>query len=250
MLVALLMLTGCRGEYKPLPPAAFDTLTANITLKDLRELHHGEVMQVGEPLIVTGSVTTNDAAGNFYRTLIIEQEGAALEIKVGLDALHTRYPEGVHLAINLQGLSIKKEFEVMQAGFYWGEYHYPTIDYLEAQAVVDQHIQRHSRGDLLTPTRYALFQLREELCGTLVRLEELHYAPLEEEEPIWEGYRRFVDARGRAIHLYTSPYARFAQESIPEGEIALCGILQYISQGEHAGYLLKPRDERDLYDKN
>ena len=62
------------------------------------------------------SVTTSDRAGNFYRTLCIEQAGAALEVMVGLDHLHNDYPPGSRLMVRLRGLTLGLQYGVLQAG--------------------------------------------------------------------------------------------------------------------------------------
>ena len=84
-------------------------------------------------------------------------------------------------------------------------------------------------------------ELRPTMCGTLVRIEGVHYAPQEPVPGTWAGDNRFADDAGNEIRTYVRPYARFADYDIPAGRCALTGILQH----DGNRYLLKLRDETD-----
>ncbi len=243
--LALLFFAGCSQGYHPEPSSTPTPPTSNLRLSDLTDYYQDGVLLIEEPLVVAGRVTTSDEAGNFYRTLLIEDSGAALEVRVGSYHLHNRYPIGCQLTINLKGLALERSLGVLQAGLLAEAYDYPEVGYLGAQALIDQHLFRGEKGDTPTPAHYHIGELREEYCGTLIAIEGLRYTPLEEEEPLWAGYRRFTDSKGRAIHSHTGTYARFAADPIPRKEVTLCGILQYVSQGEHKGFVIKPRSEAD-----
>lgn len=257
---------GCSKGYDPEPPAAFDVPEPNITIARLHDLCPDEAVVVREPLAITGLVTTSDREGNFYRTLCIEQEGAAVELLTGTEESCNRYPVGCRLVLRLQGLCMERSRGVLQIGVPAASSAWRAADYFYSQALLDEYLFRKEPEAAPSGRILAAGELTQELCGTLVLIPGLRYRPLPEEEtdaeaaeaaetgaedaeePCWEGYRRFEDDEGFALHTYVSSYARFAGRRVPTGRTALRGILQYVDSGEYAGYVLKLRDENDCLD--
>lgn len=248
--VRLFLLTlwfaGCATGYDPEPPGDLLPSSPNLTIQALHDLYRNEPLSIREPLVIQGVVTSSDQAGNFYRTLLIEQEGYALEILAGVDHLHSRYPIGSRLALRLEGLTLDKSRGLLQAGRKAPDYAYEEVTYLESPVLLDQHLFRLGMEATPEASIRTIPTLRPEACGTLVEVANLHYAPLEEEEAVWSGYRRFEDPHGNVLHAYTSDYARFFGQTIPTQEISLRGILQHLESGPHSGFLIKMRDEDDM----
>lgn len=246
LLIALILVAGCTRGYDPEPPAARIAPSPTLTIESLHALYREGVAPINQELIVAGVVTSSDLAGNFYRTLCIEQQGYGLEILVGGSALHSRYPPGIRLHLRLKGLALCRSRGVLQAGLEAPAYSYPELDYLTAQPLIDEHLFRVEAGAEPEPLRCSIAELSPELCGALVCVEGLHHEPLTEESPTLEGYHRFCDPSGQALHLYISSYARFAHDPVPRGELSLCGILQHLTAGEQAGYIIKPSYATDI----
>lgn len=228
---------GDAGRETPPPPAT-------TSIGALRELLAGASVTVQGDIVVAGTVTADDRSGNFYRTLAIEDEGAGMEVRAAVDRLHIDYPVGCRVTLRLRGLALGSSYGVLQAGAPPAAgSRYPT-DYIPSRPALDAVLVRHDEAATPpVPARLSLDGLTPELCGTLVRVDGLRYAPEELEEGSWSGYKRFVDDRGRAIHTYVSPYADFADEEPPVSLCTLRGILQYESSGGR--YLIKLRDATD-----
>lgn len=237
---------GCTRSYDPEPPAVRMPPAPTLTLATLHALYGSGSGTLEQELVVAGTVTSSDQAGNFYRTLCIEQGGYGLEILVGGESLHSRYPMGARLHLRLRGLALARSRGVLQAGVASAAYNYQELEYLTAQPLVDEHLFRGEVSELPTGKSCSIAELTPERCGTLVVVEGLKHEPLTEESSTLEGYHRFVNSSGEALHLYISPYARFASEPLPTGEVTLRGILQYLSTGDQAGPVIKPNDESDI----
>lgn len=248
--VLLLGVAGCGAAYDPEPYAPSEAPTPNLTLEALHARYpapyNGVYEVVNEELVVRGIITSDDRAGNCYQSLYIEQEGHALQLRVGLTQLQSRYPKGCRLTVALRGLCIGREHGVLQAGSPISDFDNSKLGAIESQVRIDSHLFRGEKGEEPTPRRLPIEELTLHHCGSLVELSNLSYAPLGEEEPLWEGYHRFTDPQGLAIHSYCSPYARFAGESLSDEVVTLTGHLEWLSQGQHAGFVLIPRDEEDL----
>lgn len=243
---ALLLLAAAGCYDRGFGEAATDgpSPAVNISLADLQRLFVGQPVTIEKELIVAGRVTTSDRSGNFYRSLVIESEGGALEIMAGLDALHNDYPVGSLLTLHLEGLALGRSYGVLQAGRP-AEAGSTLVGYIGSQAALDRCLHRGSEPLAAPePRPIAIPDLQQAFCGLLVRIEGLHYAPVGLEERSWAGYHRFADADGNALFTNVSSYADFAAAEVPYGSCTLTGILQYSSR-EGGRYLIKLRDATD-----
>lgn len=245
----LLSAAGCSKGYDPEPPQRPPVPVPTVTIAEFQKLCLDGATVIREPIVLTGIVTTSDRSGNFYRTLGIEQNRSAVEIRTGTENSHTRYPVGSRVCLRVQGLCVERQRGVLQIGPTASPSSAEAVGYFRAQSLLDCHLFCGEREEPLpTGTPRTPDELDTALCGTLVLLSGFRYEPEDEEEPCWEGYRRFVDDEGFAIHTYVSSYARFARQPIPAGRVALRGMLQRIDTGPHAGYIIKLRDETDCLD--
>lgn len=236
------LLTGCYdssfGERSQ--PAESEPTTA--TLGTLRRQFEKMPVVVESAVTVRGRVTTSDRSENFYRSFCIEADGAALEIMAGLDHLHNDYPEGSTVTVHLQGWALGESRGVLQLGRETAaDSSYPT-DYIASRPALDRTVVRDDEPlRPLVPTLRTIAELTPAMCGTLIRIEGLHYAPDDLAAGSWAGYCRFADDAGAEIRTYVRSYARFATDEVPAGRCTLTGILQY----DGNRYLLKLRDETD-----
>ncbi len=246
--VWVLLVVGCydnAGEPSVGPPSVPPATT---TLAELRRLYAGSPFRVEGDVVVRGRVTSSDEAGNFYRTLMLEEEGAAVELLAGIDGLHNIYPPGCEVTLSLRGLALGERYGVLQVGRLPEAGSSYETDYIGSRAALDNHLFRGECSGPPAPAVLTLGELTPSMAGRLVRIDGLRYLPDSLEEGTWSGYRRFVDDEGGSIRTYTRSYASFADEPIPTGEVLLVGILQYTSRSDTTvNYLLKLRDAEDCW---
>lgn len=244
LLSVLPLANGCYDSHFGQTGEAPGEGSPNASLADIRARFTGQPVVVEGDIRVAGRVTTSDRAGNFYRTLCIEDAGAALEVMVGLDHLHNDYPPGSLLLVRLRGLTLGEQFGVLQAGGPAEPGSGYATGFLGSKAAADAAVVRLGGGVLPEAAATTIPELAPSMCGTLVRIPDVEL--FGEEAPVaWAGYHRFADAQGNLIRTYVRTYADFAGASIPEGRGSLTGILQ--QDGTAADrYILKLRDETDF----
>lgn len=92
VVIALLALCGlscgCRDRFD-VPDTPADAPAANITIASLHAFLHAETVVVREELTVGGTVVSSDEAGNFYRTLVLD-DGTAEPNCVSPNTISTR----------------------------------------------------------------------------------------------------------------------------------------------------------------
>lgn len=246
-----LALSGCYDDTSAPPLPQRPVSVPNASLADVVALCGDTPMPVVQDVVVAGRITSSDEAGNFYRSVVLQDAGTGVELLAGMNDLYRVYPLGSRVVVHLQGLGVCRRYGVVQIGLMpaAGDY---AVDYIGVQALVDRCVERDDlfSGEHPEPRRVTLGELLPELCGTLVTVSGLNTLPREDDpsDESWRGYRFFEDTEGRIIAVYTSGYARYADEPLPKSPVSLTGILQYGKAGSGGNiYQIKMRDESDCY---
>lgn len=242
---AALLLAGCYDSRFGEPDGGGRDQVATETIAQLRARYAGTPFTITSGIVVTGTVTSNDLAENFYRTLCIEDAEAGLEVMVGIDHLHNDFPTGCRVILYLEGLTLAESRGVLQVGRPPAAGSGYATDYLGSRAALSAVLVRNGETLLAaTPVLLTLPALSQGRCGTLVRIDGLRYTPEDLSPATWAGYKRFTDTNGNTVYTYVRPYARFADAEVPAATLSLTGILQYDAAGD-GRYILKLRDEND-----
>lgn len=249
LLVVIALMVGCDYDrIEPIEPRDEEDWTPNAELSDVRH-SFAVATTIRENMVVAGRVTTSDKGGNFFRTLVIEEATGALELMIGMDYLYRTYPVGTLLAVRLQGLAIDEYNGVLRVGLQPSEWDYRTTSYMSHAAVVDKYVYRANSVVEPTPERLLAGELTKRLCGRLVTVEGVQ---VDDKATTWADgrytcYRKFRDTQGDTVYVQTSPYARFATQKLPEGEVALTGVLYYGAvEGSRKAFIIKMCDEKSV----
>ncbi len=251
----VLLLGGCYNSTTP-PTITTELPSANYLIGELREgLRQGECHTIDERCIVVGRVTSSDIDDNFYRTMMVQDQSGGIEVVVGLDRLHTTYPEGLLIALNLEGCTLGYRYGTLQVGSSAPSYENYDVDYLHSQIDVHRVITRSDDIEILEPAPHTIAELREDMCGELVEVGHLRLIAstsidtLRNESlanAIWRGYALFCDEANDTLLVFTRDYAAYANNTIPHSIRALRGIVQH---GKHRNgreyYQLKMRYAED-----
>ena len=76
------------------------------SIKDLKALYkkHGEPVEIDEPFVIRGEVTSSDESGNVYRELYLQDATGAIDFKIGRSSSYDDYKPGQILYVNCMGL--------------------------------------------------------------------------------------------------------------------------------------------------
>ena len=237
VLITILMLTvfGCNNPKEPVIEGDITPRTATIaTLRQQIGTVSGRT--IDHNVIVQGRVTSSDKDGNFYRSLVIEDESGAMEIMVGLYDLYTLYPEGTLLSLNLKGCATDYDYGILRAGAKAHAYDSYDVTYISSREDIDRVIERSRDVAPIEPRHTTISELSNRACGELIRIEGLelrHTTSIDTlqgmtlADATWRGYALFFDTMGDSIAVYTSENSRFAKSSIPTTPISITGILQH-----------------------
>ncbi len=247
LLLAALAAVSCYDSFETFTPTVADsTTTANATLEALHTIYGVGVREITEDIIVEGTVSANDEHGNFYKCIILEDDGYAIELLTGLYDSYVRYPIGSRLCLCLNGLGLDKYYEVLRCGLVADATSSYSLDYIGSEVLLDSYVTLTAYDQSIAATALSVSDLSEAQAGRLVCISGLTHHSDAEEQSSWAGYTLFRDAALDTIWCYTSSYSDFASQKIPQQEVAICGVLQYGSTDSYSNqFIIKMRSEED-----
>ncbi len=242
-------LTSCGDDFVSPPmvvPSA--TIEANTSILDLKTAYWASdrnyvktigLNDAGEHTIIKGRVVSSDETGNIFKSVIIYDGSAALNLSINAYDLYQTYQFGQEVVIDVTELNIGGYNGLMQLG---GEGTYnnaPSMTFMDSE-VFAAHAQVDGLANPLLvdtipatiPDILAAKQSTEGLIlwqSRLVRFDNVRWdAP---GKPYAEGTsstnRYIIDESGNQLLVRNSAYASFKNELLPQGYGSVTGILSY-----------------------
>lgn len=257
-LLASAAFTGCQADMDaPEMETPVATMAANTTIADFKTAFANEDAKVvplkddGNPYIIHGRVVSSDASGNIYKSLVIQDETAALAISLNQSSTYVEYRIGQDVVMNVTGLYMGKYRGLQQLGWLGTPYDgTPQLGFMaydlflghsEKNGLPDQEIRYvglkdqwpadkaycvvTSIGEL--PSSGELFR---NVTSQLVELRNVSFVDGGKETfaPYQESVSRYIkDAAGNQMIVRNSGYSTFYNDTLPEGTGTVRGILSY-----------------------
>lgn len=246
------MLVGCYNAADK--PIIEDRLPqANTTIAELKRYVGNGAVRIAEPITLRGHITSSDEEKNFYSSFMVEDCSGAVEVMVGYPTLFGLYPEGLEVALTIEGCAARHSRGVLQIGRHSEQAEPYDIDYLESRERVDEVV--HS-GLWVEPTTAQDIDIRDITpndCGRLVLIDSLKLVAstsidtltMTLHDAVWRGTSLYIDPRGDSLSIYTRDYATFADNKLPHTLRSVTGILESGNYDGHSVYNLKMRYESD-----
>lgn len=167
-----LLSAGCDERYAQ-PDTTIEIPAPNITFAALHSFYRGETIRISEPIVVGGSVTSSDEAGNFYRTVVLDDGTGAAEFRIAEYNLHTLYAPGSYLTASLEGCALSERNGILQIGLVPAASSPYATEYIASRELLDRILHRSGERRPVEALRLSLSELDESLCGRLVRADGL-----------------------------------------------------------------------------
>lgn len=235
------------------------TMQANTSILDLKTAFaesKAEVCPLKDeatqtPYVIKGRVISSDATGNIYKSIVIQDETAAMAVSVNQGSTYVTYRIGQEVVMNVTGLYIGQYNGLQQLGWlgepYNGEEQLTFMpwdlfqSHTELNGLPDTDVKYVKQGESYPAGNpYCIVTTFSELPASgndllemqsqLVEFRNVHfeeggketYAPYQQ-----SVNRTLVDANGATLIVRTSGYSNFYNEVIPEGNGVVRGILSY-----------------------
>lgn len=183
----------------------YDHLEPNSWIEELEE------GVVSEDVVIRGVVTTSDSCGNFYQSMMVQDPTAALEVRLGFYDIYTLYRRNEMVCLRLEGINLKLENGVLVANY-------------GSMPIAGQRIFRagHS-NDYIEPIKLHIDELDQSYTGLYIELSGGSFT--QGGTAVWSGERTYSLKGSASIRVYTSPFATYASDTLPKGNVSLRGIL-------------------------
>ncbi len=252
MLIAALVMVGCADDFDRPPvvaPVAADLDKVNTTIYDLKYGYWDDARnyidtigknEAGEDIYIKGRVISSDETGNIYKSLVIQDETAALALSINQSSLYNTYRVGQEVVIKATGMYIGKYNGLQQLGYpEW----YAAGNAWEATFMALELFEQHSQLndfpnaaaiDTVSISLGSLPSDPEGLCkwqSQLVRIDGVSFTEADG-IAVFSGddastNRTIQDVNGNTLTVRNSNYATFRSEILPVGTGSVVGILSY-----------------------
>lgn len=262
--------TGCQDNFD-IPPVGVPeaTMTANTTIAELKEALWSDDNNYavlvgkkadGQDYIVKGRVISSDAAGNIYKSLVIQDATGALPMSINMTSMYNTYRVGQEVVVDVTGLYCGKYAGYEQLGGY-GEYNgTPQTSFmtqLDFTAHAELNLLPSPNMSVVDPASSSngVYDVDGIYClvadmgalpqtaagqrlwqGQLVEFRNVYFQGGGSEtyatESDWASgttSRTLCDSKGNTITVRNSGYATFCKDVMPSGTGTVRGILSYFN---------------------
>jgi Family of unknown function (DUF5689) len=239
------ILTGCVKQNFDEPPILCVEFPANATIDTLVKLYgsHSDTVRITQDIIIKGIVTGNDESGNIYKKFYLQDSTAGVDVEIDQVSLYTQFKVGQRVFIKCKGLYLGNYGGAMELGYLLNG----GIGRIPASFIKD-----HIFADCIPkkkPVPDTLDYLHppfDKYINKLVAIPNVRFP--DAGSPFVIGgvttSHNLGNADGEVINiiLYTSSYASFSNNLLPEG----IGTVQGIFTVFNGKFELLVRDLNDM----
>ncbi len=206
---------------------------------------------------ITGYVISDDAAGNFYKELIIQDKpsnpNAGIHLLLDHNSLFETFNFGRKIYVKLDGLSLWYNNGVLQLGIQ------NRGDVVAIpNSLIDDHVIRSGETAEIVPLKIGISDFSSELKNLYVKIENVQFdRNLVKEDHVfsfasnpadqYDGERQLESCEtGETVLLSTSTYSNFKSLLIPTGSGSVEGILTRDFYDEHYVIVVNSPDMLDM----
>lgn len=233
LVVMLTSLTSCVDHIFDVPPFYIPVYngTATHTILQLKtQIYTGSLTQITTDVIITGIVVANDQSGNIYKTIVIQDGTAAIEVKLDKTSLYNEYKVGQRVYIECKNLYIGTYGGLIQLGDIYNGAIGRLPEVKIAAHLFKQGLPMHENvpAALEISSATALTNDKLSMLVTLKNVSfneagQVYAKPTSEQTTNTSRTIKFSD--NSTIIAYNSPYANFQGRIMPSGTGNVTGIL-------------------------
>lgn len=204
-------------------PAIDESLV--ISIQDLKNRYNGaDAVEVTDSVFISGVVVADDRSGNFYQTIVLEDETAGIALRIAEADYYNIYPIGRRVFVMLKGLYIGQYNGLVQMGVNDpdeddGVERIPSL--LVPNHFFPGQFNLNPQPTVLTIDE--LLQNRSTYQNRLIQLEGFEFIGAQLGTTIADAVNQqsvnkdIVNCDGDEILIRTSGYSDFAADTVPSG---------------------------------
>ena len=248
--------TACQDDFDDHIPAFEPPVAAhkaNMSIYDLKKLYWDDATNYIDTIgylpgtddthiYISGRVVSNDQDGNIFKSLVIQDETAALAISINQYDLYLQYRPGQEIVIDATGMYIGKYNGLQQLGLpQW----YEQQSVWEASFMPIEFFRMHAEPNgFPEPSKIDTLQINSfaelpsdpdgliRYQSRLVKFNNVHFQNADG-KTVFSTYKSsgvnqpIIDAQGNSLNVRTSGYSSFWNNPLPQGDGDVVAILSY-----------------------
>ena len=228
-------------------------ITTNTTISIVKDMYAGSMVDFNEAsnggeLIISGYVVSNDEAGNFYKTLVIQDQPenptAGIQIDVDVTSLFGQFKPGRKVYVKLNGLGMDDSNGVLHIGMVDGN----SIGRIPAPVFGD-YVVRSNEVATIVPKVITPSQYSDSYINILVQIDDMQLSSEELGQPYANASDTYTVNRylvncvdDSETIIRNSGFADFKNELFPMGR----GSVVAVFSKYNSDYQLFIRDTEDV----
>lgn len=233
VLTFIFSLSSCIKDDFDAPPADGEDpdITANTTIAQLKQRFTGAPVAITDSVVIQGVVISSDKAGNFYKTLVIQDATAGISIRLDQTNLYADYPIGRRIFVKCKNLWLGDYADLVQLGGARDDSDPQNPGVLPIPAsLIGKYLLKGKYNISVTPITLTIDQLDNLYQNMLIQLHDVEFAPAELGKTYADAVdqssenRTLTDCNGNTVILRSSGYAAFAGDTLPDGNGTLTAI--------------------------
>lgn len=232
----LLGIAACVKQDFDEPPTGGSVvdLTPNTTIKALKALHvtlNEGFDYITEDLVIGGIVVMDDRSGNYYKTLVLQDETGGIEIKFNDGYLYNQFPVGREVYIRCKGMVLTDYAGLTQLVGSVVEENGELRGIGITEAQVRTAVEKGRFGQSPAPRLTTIGELNDDMLSTLIQLDEVEFTKADTgktyADPVTKNSlnRTLQDCSGGQTLLRSSGYADFAGALTPGKKGTVVAVL-------------------------
>ena len=252
LLAAICIITfACNKKFDEPPVYKAPDITPDLTISELKAMHsYGRFEQITEDKTIGGIVIADDRSGQFYKTIVIQDETAGISIKLDAYDLYTSYPVGRKVYIKVKDLFLGDNNKLIELGGGIDNSGFsPRLDDIPS-ALIDEHLIKGTVDNVVTPKLIQVEELDNYADqNTLIQLDNYEFAGTDTAKTfakpdLSSSAVNFTlqSCSGKPIVLRNSSYADFAGYNVPNGNGTITAVFTVFGSTQQ----LYVRDSADV----
>jgi len=244
IIVSMMFLSSCiNNEFKEPEKEVYNPgFDVTTTISELIDIYGDSLTFIDSNIVIAGTVIANDKSGNYYKSIIIQDSTAGIEISINGYELHNMYHIGDLVLVKCEGLYLGQYGGVVQLGsIYEG-----GIGRIE-EPMIEDHIFKSDGGLAIEPKELS-FPFNDSYINRLIKLNDVQFG-LNSIGTTYGNAEYQTDrdiplenCDGTSVIVRTSGYADFARDTIAPGNGSLTAVLSKYN----GGYQLKLRSPDEV----
>ena len=228
IIVSMVFLSSCiNNEFKEPEKEVYNPgFDVTTTISDLIDIYGDSLTFLDTNIVIAGTVIANDKSGNYYKSIVIQDSTAGIEISINGYELHNMYHIGDLVYVKCEGLYLGEYGGVVQLGsIYEG-----GIGRIE-EPMIEDHIFKSEGGMAIVPKPVTINTLSPFDVNKLIILHDVQFGlnalgntygnaeyQIDRDVPV-------ENCDGNSVIVRTSGYADFARDTISSGNGSLIAVL-------------------------